>query len=180
MSSFRIAIRYARSFFDLAIDQNKIEDVRKDVELFLEICKSNRSFVLFLRNPVIPSHRKSVILKKIFGPKVDKLTMSFIEIVTRKNREDVLIEMANLFIDKYREYKGILIANLESPVRLTQAAKNQIIKIIKESEGKDKQIEFIERINKDMIGGYILTMGDRQINDSVAKKLSDLRQKLIV
>ncbi len=180
MSGFRIAIRYARSFFELALEQNKIEAVKKDIDLFQKICKINRPFVMFLRNPVIPNHRKLVILKKIFESKVDMLTMGFIEIVTRKNREDILVEMANLFMDKYREYKGILIANLESPTYLSQAAKNQIIKIIKESEGKDKQIEFTERINKEMIGGYILTIGDRQLNDSVAKKLSDLRQKLIV
>ncbi|HLF34635.1 MAG TPA: ATP synthase F1 subunit delta [Cyclobacteriaceae bacterium] len=180
MASYRIAVRYARSLFELSIDQHKVEEVKKDVDLFLNLCQNTRPLTLFLRNPVIPNYRKGVILKKIFESKVSKLTMSFIEIVTRKNREDLLVEIANIFIEKYREYKGILVASLESPVHLTQAEKNQIIKIIKEKEGKDKHIEFTERINKDMIGGYILTIGDRQINDSVAKKLSDLRQKLIV
>lgn len=180
MSGYRIAVRYATSLLSLAIDHNKVEDVKKDIEQFTNLCRKNRAFTLFLRNPVIPNHRKSAILKKLFEKKFDPLTMDFVDIVTRKNRENYLVEIAALFIDKYREYKGIIIARLQTSVKFNDSEKAKLIHIIQDNVGHDKTIEINEQINKDLIGGYVLTIGDRQIDDSVLNKLKFFRQKLIV
>ena len=105
MSSYRISIRYAKSLLSLAIEQNKVEEVKRDIDYFIKACDESRPLKLFLRNPVIPNHRKTAILKKIFAKKFNPITMNFMDIVTRKNRENYLIEIAALFLDKYREYK---------------------------------------------------------------------------
>ena len=46
--------------------------------------------------------------------------------------------------------------------------------------GENKKVELKEHIDEDLLGGYILKIGDRQIDDSVASKLRDLKKKLIV
>ena len=180
MSSYRISIRYAKSLLALAIEKGKVEEVKRDIDHLNEVCEESRSFKLFLRNPVIPNHRKSAILKKLFAQWFDPITMNFIDIVTRKNRENYLIEITSLFLDKYREYKGIIIARLESSVKFDDQAKKKLIGVIKESVGLDKTVEIREQINKDLIGGYVLTIGDKQVDDSVQNKLKFFKQKLIV
>jgi F-type H+-transporting ATPase subunit delta len=179
MSSYRIAIRYANSLLELAKELNKVEEVKKDVDQFILLCKESRPFLLFMRNPVIQNQRKAIILKKIFEANFDKLTMSFFDLVTRKNRENILVEIANLFVEKYRDYRGIITARIQSAVKFDVKTKDRLINIIKESYGKDKKIEVIEHINKEMIGGYILTIKDRQFDESITKKLKELRHKLI-
>ncbi len=180
MSSYRVAVRYAKSLLSLAIENNKVEEVKRDMVQFLDLTKVNRPFVLFLRNPVIPNHRKSLILKKLFAGKFDPLTMDFMDIVTRKNRENFLLEIAGIFMDRYRDYKGIIIARLQTSVKFDEPAKRKLIDIIRDDVGKDKTIEINEEINKNLIGGYILTIGDRQIDNSVLNKLKFFKQKLIV
>ena len=180
MSSYRISIRYAKSLLALAVENNKVEEVKRDIDRFNLACEENRPLKLFLRNPVIPNHRKTAILKKLFARQFDKITMNFIDIVTRKNRENFLIEIAALFLEKYREYKGIIIARLESSVKFDEQAKKKLIGVIKEDVGLDKTVELREQINKDLIGGFVLTIGDKQVDDSVQNKLKYFKQKLIV
>jgi F-type H+-transporting ATPase subunit delta len=180
MASYRVSIRYAKSLLSLAIEKNKVEEVKRDIDQFNKICDESRPLKLFLRNPVIPNHRKTSILRKLFADRFDPITMKFIEIVTRKNRENYLIEIAALFLDKYREYKGIIIARLESSVKFDEQAKKKLIAAIKESVGSGKTVELREQINKDLIGGYVLTIGDKQVDDSVQNKLKFFKQKLIV
>lgn len=180
MASYRVSIRYAKSLLELAIETNKVEEVKRDIDHFNKICDESRPLKLFLRNPVIPNHRKIAILRKLFGGHFDPLTMNFIDIVTRKNRENYLIEIAALFLDKYREYKGIIIARLESSVKFDEQAKKKLIATIKENVGSEKTVEIRELINKELIGGYVLTIGDKQVDDSVQNKLKFFKQKLIV
>ncbi len=180
MAGYRVAIRYAKSLLSLAIEKNKVEEVNRDINLFVRLCDENRPLKLFLRNPVIPNHRKTAILKKIFSGKLDSLTMDFIDIVTRKNRENFLIEIAGLFQEKYREYKGIVIARLQTSIAMNKEEKERIVLAINENLGYDKTIELREQINKNLIGGFVLTIGDKQIDDSVQNKLKFFKQKLIV
>jgi F-type H+-transporting ATPase subunit delta len=179
MSSYRVAIRYANSLLELARELNKVEEVKKDIDQFLYLCRESRPFLLFIRNPVIQNQRKAAILNRIFKANFDRLTMSFFDLVTRKNRENILVEISNLFIEKYRDYKGIITANFQSPVKVDSKTRDRLVDIIKENYGKDKKIEVIEHINDKMIGGYILTIKDHQFDESISKKLKELRHKLI-
>jgi F-type H+-transporting ATPase subunit delta len=180
MSSYKISIRYAKSLLSLAVENKKVEEVKRDFDLFNMLCDESRPLKLFLRNPVIPNHRKTAILRKIFTGRFDPITMDFLDIVTRKNRENYLIEIAAIFIDMYREYKGIVIARLQSSVKFSETARKKLIAIIKENVGLEKTVEIREQINRDLIGGFVLTIGDKQVDDSVQNKLKFFRQKLIV
>jgi F-type H+-transporting ATPase subunit delta len=180
MAHYRIAVRYADSLFGLAIEKGKVEDVKKDIDLFLQVCRGSRPFLLFIRNPVIPNHRKSAILRLLFDRYFDRITMGFADIVTRKNRVNILVEISELFLKKYRDYKGIVTADLRTAIPLDSKTRETIIRTIKNSLGKEKQIELVEKVNRELIGGYILTIGDRQIDDSVNRKLKIIRHTLIV
>ena len=155
MSSYKIAIRYAISLFSLAVENNKLEAVESDITQFVHLCNQSRPLRLFLRNPLIPNHRKSLILRKIFEKRFDDLTFAFMDIVTRKNRENYLLEIAQLFLDKYRDYKGIIIARLQSSMKFDITEKNKLVELIKKSLGDHKSIDIIEQINKKLIGGFM-------------------------
>jgi F-type H+-transporting ATPase subunit delta len=180
MSNYRVAVRYANSLIGLAIETKKLEKVRSDIEMLDQLCKELRPFKNFLKNPIIHSYKKWGILKKLFESKVDDLTFKFLEIVTRKTRENILPEIAEQFLIEYRVYKKIQRVNIITPVALDEGLKKEFISIAKKYIGSDKTIELIENKDEEIVGGYIMRIGDKQIDESISAKLRDLRKKLIV
>lgn len=176
MSEQRIASRYAKPILELANEKGNLEEVMKDMVSFKSLCQSNRDFVLMLKNPIIPHLKKLAMLKEIFGKKANKITLSAFDIIARKNREQYLPEIAREFIKKYNEFKGIAETSITTVIPLNASLKKEVIEIVKKITGK-KSVELTELIDESILGGFILKIDDRQIDDSIHSKLNELKLK---
>lgn len=176
MADLRVASRYVKSLLSLAIEQGAVEAVHNDMELFSKTVNENKDFALMLHSPIIKHDTKKAILNKIFKGKVNPLTMAIIDILTQKNREPLLPSIAKEFHNAYNEYKGIGKATIITPITLDGGLRAEIEKIVKKISSRDK-VELIEKTDKDMIGGFILNVGDRQIDTSIKNKLKALKVK---
>jgi len=173
MSEYRIATRYAKSLLELAHERGELEKVHADMQLFQEVCDQNRNFRMMLRNPVVTNDKKYNILKKIFEKKVHKLTMAIFKIITDKNREAYIPDIAREFHNQYNELKGIKVANITTPIALTDDIKKEIHKLVKKM--LDKEVELKEEIDEDLVGGFVLKVGDRRLDESISGKLKKLK-----
>jgi F-type H+-transporting ATPase subunit delta len=180
MSNYRIARRYSQSLIELSIEMDRLESVKKDMDMLNSLCEDNRDFLLFLKNPIVNNYQKLKILTKIFKDKVDDITFKFIAIVTRKSRENVIPEMASEFLVQYRKYRKIELVEVTTPIVLDKKLRSEFEKLAKNHVGKGWTVDLIEKVDKELIGGYIVKIGDRQIDDSVSSKLRDLKKQLIV
>ncbi len=176
MADLRVASRYVKSLLGLAVERGVVEEVHQDMILFTKTCKENRGFVAMLRSPVIRHENKRAILKKLFTGKVNELTMAIIDIITRKNREPILPAIASEFHNAYNTYKGIGKAYLTTTI-----APNKELLLIMDSISKKladrKTIEMHTTVDSELIGGFVLHVGDRQIDASVRSKLKKLSLK---
>lgn len=177
MSHSPAAIRYVKSLLDLAVEKGALDQVHNDMLLFSKVCEENRAFTLMLRNPIIKHDKKRDVLENIFKKKVHALTMAIFDIITRKNREPLLPQIASEFHNAYNEYKGVGKASITTAVPVDAAQRKEFEKIIKKLIDK-KDIELEEKVDKEMIGGFILKAGDKQIDASIKNKLKALRTKL--
>ncbi|MEJ2004424.1 MAG: ATP synthase F1 subunit delta [Cyclobacteriaceae bacterium] len=177
MSDFRVASRYAKSLLELSNEQGVLEEVNDDMKLFNEVCKENFEFVLMLRNPVIKADKKKAILDKVFTGKVNKLTLAIFEIMTRKNREGILPQVAIEFRRQYNTLRKIGVATVTTAAALTEELRGEMKEMAAKISGK-KDIELKEIIDDEIIGGYILKMGDQQIDDSIRTKLNTLAKEV--
>ena len=177
MSHSPAALRYVKSLLDLSVEKGVLDQVHNDMLLFSKVCRENRAFALMLRNPIIKHDKKREVLEAIFKKKVNALTMAIFDIITRKNREPLLAEIASEFHNAYNEHKGIGRASVTTAVPLDAAQRKEFEKIIKKLIDK-KDIELEEKLDKDMIGGFVLKAGDKQIDASLKNKLKALRTKL--
>ncbi|MGK7395673.1 MAG: ATP synthase F1 subunit delta [Candidatus Cyclobacteriaceae bacterium M3_2C_046] len=173
MSNFKVAYRYAKSLLELARDKGKLDAVNRDMVLFSQVCQANRDFMLMLKNPVIKHDKKYKILVSIFKGKIDDLTLAIFEITTRKSRENLLPEVASVFHKEYNQLKGIAEASLTTQFKIDEPLRNQFREIIKDISGS-KSVELSEKTSPELIGGYILKIGDKQIDDSINTKLKEL------
>ena len=176
MADLRVASRYIKSLLGLAVERGSLEQVHQDMIFFSKVCSENRGFTSMLRSPVIRHEKKSAILKKIFTGKVNELTMAFIDIITRKNREPLLPSIAGEFHNAYNEFKGIGQATVTTTIPMDADLRKTIEAIVKKLSDK-KQVEIKENVDRELIGGFILNVGDRQIDASIKSKLRTLEVK---
>ena len=98
----------------------------------------------------------------------------FVSIITTKKRESFLQEVAKSFIALYKKYKNIQTATVTTAIPLTEELKNEVLDFIK-SDTKNK-VELTEVVDKNIIGGAIVRVGDKQLDASVANEILELRQ----
>ncbi|PIQ22033.1 MAG: ATP synthase F1 subunit delta [Cytophagales bacterium CG18_big_fil_WC_8_21_14_2_50_42_9] len=175
MSDIRVASRYAKSLIDLAQEKGILEAVHADMQLFSKTVQENRDFKLFLTNPIINHGKKLAVLKSVFNNKVHTLTQTFFTIVTQKHREAILASVATEFIEQYNQIKGIEKAQITTAVPLTPEIRAQVIQKVAGLTGKTVQLE--EKVDTNMIGGFILRVGDKLVDDTIRTDLRHLRNK---
>lgn len=171
MIETKVAKRYAKSLIDLSRETGVIDAVGTDMKLFVAVCEQNRDLLLLLSNPIIHGDKKLSILRKVFEGKMNKLSLAFFEIITRKGREAYLEGIAKEFVNQFKRFKGIQTAVITSAVGLDDTLRSEVYRIVKNSV--KSEIELIEKVDKNLIGGFVLRMGDRQYDASIA---SDLRR----
>jgi len=174
MVDSRAASRYAKSLLGLAIEKNAVESVFEDMKLFSKVVEENKDFGLMLRNPIIRHDKKRDILEAIFKGKVNALTLAIFDIITRKNREPLLRSIAQEFQTQYNEYKGIGKATVTTATPLDSKLKAELEKMVKTLSNKPT-VDLAEKVDASLIGGFVLNVGDRQIDASIKSKLKSLK-----
>ena len=175
MSEYRIASRYAKSLLDLADEKGVLEDVNKDMLMFSGLASENRDLVLMLKSPVVAHDKKLAVLNKVFTGKVNELTLAIFQILTKKHREAYLPAIATEFHHQYNVRKGIEEATVTTTFALDAALRKEFEGIVTKISGK--KVELTEKVDEKIIGGFVLKIGDRQIDDSLSSKLSALKLK---
>lgn len=173
MSEFVVASRYAKSLIDLAKEKSLLDVVNNDMELFLQVCKTSRDFDLLLKSPIISNSKKSDVLKAIFESKVNTFTFSLFELAIKKGRVSILDSVASEFIRQYNVIKGIEFATVTTATSISKEVEAVFVSII---EGiTATKIKLITKVDPALIGGFIIKVSNKQIDQSVASKLNSLR-----
>lgn len=176
MSSYRIASRYAKSLIDLAIEQGKLDRVLEDINSF-EKATHNRDFMLLLRSPIVKADKKEKVMDALFKDKLDPLTHSFLQIIVRKGRESQLAEIAQEFINQYRDIKGISIVEVISAEPLAQDIIESIRRKLVGSKLTHGNIEFRTSVDPDLIGGFVISFEDKLYDASIKHQLDELKKQ---
>lgn len=176
MSEFKVASRYAKSLIDLAREQNALEVIHQDMLQVLKVLKENSQLRAVLGNPIIKSNKKESIIKLIFGDKIHDALKAFLSLMIKKGRANILYATGHEFIQAYNREKNIIKANVVSAMELSSEHFAQIQDIInKETHG---EVILDTKIDPSLIGGFVLTIGDRQIDTSILGKLNKLEKHL--
>lgn len=177
MSDVRVASRYAQGLYDLAAERGEVETVKADMELFAATVNSNRELAVLLRNPVLREERKASLLRAVFDGKVSALSASMFQLIARKQRAEVLTAMAQQFITLYNRANHITVATVATAVPLTDQQRQQMSALV-EKYAASKQVKLEEKVDQKLLGGFVLTIGDRQIDQSLRSKLAQVRSRL--
>ena len=174
MSEFRVASRYAKSLLDLAVEKGILSAVHADMNVFLEIEQISPDFVSLIKSPILGSTKKLSVINALFGSKTSELTRSFFKLVSSKGRESYLPSIAREFHKQYNLHQGIQQAEVTTTFPIDDALRAQFKSIVKEITGKEK-VELLEKTNENLIGGFVLKIDDKQLDESLSGQLRKLR-----
>ena len=175
MSEIKVAARYAKSLIDLALEQKALEEIKIDMELFVNTLRINTELQAVVKNPIIPLNKKNAIINAVFGGKIHRVTSSFLKIVIDKGRAEIIYGTAKEFLNQYNQYKNIVTAKVTSATPLTENAKTEIINKVKAITGGEVLLQ--TEVDDSLIGGFILTVGDKQFDTSLASGLAKLKKE---
>lgn len=176
MNDSKIPVRYAKSLFLAAVEANKLDRIIADFNLIGSSFEM-KDFRGFLDSPVIKTSEKAEVVKKAFSKNLDKLSMDFLILVLKNKRESYLPSIIRNFTGFSREHKGIKNAELIVPAKVSDVQKKKFVDLL--TKVYKSRIEFVDRINPDLIGGFILKVEDEQFDASVSTYLSKIKKELI-
>lgn len=175
MQDTKVAIRYAKALIGLGAEQGQLEQVFADMSLIQGAVTISHDLRVMLASPVVTGDRKIKALNTIFGNKLTKLTGNFLDLLVKNGREDALGAISSSFITQYKELKGITTAQVISAEVLSDDMHKRILDILKKEIAGD--VELQASVDPELVGGFILNIGDRQLDASLRSKFNTLRQE---
>ncbi len=177
MINYKVSYRYASSLLKMAKDKNILEKIAIDVELIKNVLKENIALRKMLENPVIKPHIKTSILEEIFKSKIDKETMNFLQFVIQKDREDLLYDIFQKFIELYNEILGIVNVDIKTAFEFDDEQKELLKNKFEKYLNKKTRIGFT--LDKNIIGGFFAKIGDTVYDASIQHQLELLKKQFV-
>ncbi|MDO9511334.1 MAG: ATP synthase F1 subunit delta [Bacteroidales bacterium] len=170
-----VARRYASALFEVASENQKVNEVYSDIRQIYNLCQKSRDFSLMLKNPVVPAPQKRKIMKVLFDGKIEDISLRFFLILASKGREDITEEICNQFVIIYKEANNIHDITIRTASPLSKENREEILNQL--NTVINGTIELEEIIEPALIGGYQLLYDDKRYDASVRKQISELRRK---
>lgn len=175
MPNFRLASRYAKSILNLAVETGQLDTVLKDMKVIEAAVENNRELELLLESPIIKADKKKSVLNAVFANMVSELTLKFINLMVSKGRERNLASVAKSFEQLYNQRSGIQEVQVVTATEVTPEVR-QMIEAKAAQLAPGKQIKMNLSVDPDLIGGFIIEVGDVRYDASVRRELNNLKR----
>jgi len=178
LSNKQVGKRYSKALFEVAEEQNSVEEMLEDLKALKQVYEENPSLGFALAGRSISRTEKTKILdtlKNQFG----ELMQDFMGLVFDNNRMDCIIEIADAFIAKYDEVNAIVEATVTTTVDL-DASQEETLKSVIKKRFSVNEVNLTKIVDPTIIGGVIIRVGDQVVDGSVVKRLNDIKKTLLV
>lgn len=177
MSQTTVAKRYAVALFEIAKERNILDQIEEEIRVIKEIFSGNKELLSFLNHPKISLDKKRQFLSEIFGT-VSVPLKNALMLMVERHRSQSISQMAADFIDLANEEKSIADAKVYTTRPLTEAEREAISSTFARKVGK-KTLRIENIIDRNLIGGIKLQIGNRIFDGSISGKLERLERQLL-
>ncbi len=175
MGSTRAAIRYAKAILDIAHSKGVATEVSNDMASIASTVSGNAELSAFLLNPTISVEVKEKALLEVFA-EINGVTKSLFHLLFENKRFEILNAIATEYSKLFEEMNGMETATVTTAFPMTAELEAKVLAKILTFSNKKINIENI--VDPAIIGGFILRIGDKQYNASVANRLQVLKREL--
>ncbi|MDN6279880.1 MAG: ATP synthase F1 subunit delta [Psychroflexus sp.] len=174
--SRRAAHRYAKAIIELAQEHDNLDAIYEDMDLVYNTIARNHELKAMLRSPVIKLSTKLAVVADVFK-QTNALVQDLFKILTDNNRIDILMLVADEYMDAYKDIKHIQEAEVITAVPLTPEVEAKVNDKIKAVTGYTATIDNL--IDASILGGFIFKVKDLQYNASARGNLNALKREFL-
>ena len=171
-----IAERYGAGLFELAQEENEVEEYMDQVKTLKEVLKENPDLTTFFSSVKISKDEKKALIDKVFAS-IDHNLVNFMKLIVDKGRVSYLSEIYSCFIELCEENLGIQHATVVSARALSQEDLNTIGNTLVSKTNKRIILENV--VDPSVIAGIKVTMGNTVTDVTMKTKLENMRSTLL-
>ncbi len=175
MANTRAAIRYAKAILETASSKNVAKEVSADMFLIASTIKSNSELSTFIQNPTIKVEIKESALLEVFA-NTNQVTKSMFHLLYENKRFEILAEITSEYNKLFDILNGVEVAKVTTAIAMDEDLETKVKAKI--ATFSDKKVSIENIVDPSIIGGFILRIGDKQYNASVANRLQVLKREL--
>ena len=175
MKGTRAALRYAKAVLNLAKETHNEVEVNNSMLLISQTITESNELAIVLNSPVIKAADKIKALDAIFSESIDQISLGVLGLLGENKRLPLLAMVAKQFSILFDHDKLIDVAKVTTAIPLTAALNKKVIAKIKELTGNEASVENV--VNPDIIGGFILRVGDIQYDASISNNFNELKRQ---
>jgi ATP synthase F1 delta subunit len=171
----QIADVYARSLFEVARDEGKLDVVREQIGQFADAVDENRELQVFFFSPYFSTGEKTEGLKKLVDG-AEPIVLNFLALLVEKHRMPAIFRIRTAFDHLWDTENRRLPVEVTSAIELEKKITKQIGDRIAEETGQ--KIELTATVDPDVIGGLVVRVGNTVLDASVRHRLDQLRKEV--
>ena len=164
--------------FELAVEENKVDDLLTEIGQLKEILDDNDEFEKLMTHPKINKEEKLKVVTDVFKGRISDELLGFITIIVSKDRYQDIDDILEYFLTEVKRYKGIGVATVTTAVPLKEEQCKKIEqRLLDTTDFKSMEMHYKE--DAALIGGMVIRIGDRVVDSSISTKLNELQKELL-
>jgi len=177
MISRKVTNRYAKALIELAISENRLDEISKDLEFVQNSISSIRELMLLLKSPIVKRDKKKRVFSEIFSSKISDTTLKFCELIINRDRSELLPDIIKRFFELRDDFLNVKSVFVKSAIELDEKHIDELRSVLEKNLNKKVRLNL--SIDKNIIGGFIVQIDDTVIDASLKHQLEILRKKFL-
>ena len=173
MIKSQVGRRYSKAIFDIAEEKNQVKEIYEMLNSAMVLYRTDKEFKNFIRNPLISNEEKKLVLNEIFG-KDNRDNLNILLYILDKGRINCIKYIVAEYLKIYYRKNRILDVRATFTKELTDEQKKKLIDKLSQKTGKEINLEI--KIDKNILGGGIIRIGDKIIDGSIRRELDNWKR----
>ena|SRR5918998_1110357 len=170
-----IASVYARSLFEVARDQDKLDVVREQLGQWADALAADQQLQVFFFSPYFATEEKKAGMQRAITD-ADPIVTNFLELLVEKHRMPALFRIRRALDKLWEEHNRLLPVQVTSAVPLDEATVRQIGDRIAAQTGR--RVDLTSAVEPDILGGIVVRVGNSVLDASIRHRLEKLRRQV--
>jgi F-type H+-transporting ATPase subunit delta len=170
-----IAQVYARSLFEVASEQGKLDTAREQLAAFADALAESRELQTFFFSPYFSTQEKKEGLHRAVDG-ADETLLNFLELLIENHRMPVVFRVRRDFDRLWEEANQLLPVQITSAVELDRSIVDRIGDEIGRQTGR--RVQLTSTVDPNVIGGLVLRVGNSILDASIRTRLEALRKQV--
>ena len=168
---------YGNALFEVALEENKIDEYCNEAGVLLEAISENHELVEMMTHPQIHEEEKLGVLKDIFESRLSPEMYGLLVMIAEKGHFADTQDVLQYFLDRVKAHKNIGVAYVKTPMELSQTQRKEVEKKLLDTTDY-VSFEMHYDVDESLIGGMVIRIGDRVVDSSIKTKLERMSYQL--